>query len=570
MNAPRETTAELTDASPRHARHGLRRIVPWVRVLRARARVRCPRALRPVAGAVSLTALLAAALLVALSAGEALARGGSQGLHWGYRPPAGSPINQMWLLASPWSALNGGGIPHRNLGPADLNMGGQSPRSYGSHGTFSGQRSFAPVDRSVMFPGSSSQTSSAASVRPIRFAPPTDRVYRPEVHNNPPYYHNYNGYWLLGYWGGGLRGWTRWDEALGSWSFPRWEPGMLYYFSGYGQYRNPFLSDKPSRGPSYARPIEIRPDNEDDYTSTSADPDPTVRPIEVELEEARRALVRSPEVSEGLKSFEAARDAFRKKDYDTSLERMNDALRALPSDPALHEFRGLVLFARGEYQEAAATTYAVLSVSPGWNWTTLSSLYADPEEYTKQLRQLETYRKEHPQSADASFLLAYHYVTCRHNAAAVKHFHNVAKLLSDDELVPHLAALVSGIAEKESPSQSAASHVGESASDKAAAKPKEEEPALEMPDLIATWRAKRDESTSIELTFGADRRFVWVATVRGETRRIDGTYEFDGSRVLLSSPRGSMIGVLTPRAEGGFHFRMLENAPPTAGLEFNK
>jgi hypothetical protein len=226
--------------------------------------------------------MLMAACFFASCPRGALARGGSQGLRWGYLPPAGSPINQMWLMASPWSALNGGGIPHRNLGPADLNMGGQSPRSFGSHGTFNSPRSSAPVDRSVMFPGSSSQTSSSASFRPVRFAPPTDRVYRPEVKDNPPYFNNYNGYWLMGYWGGGMRGWTRWDETLGSWSFPRWEPGLLYYFSGYGQYRNPFLSDKAAPGPSYANPNEVRPEHHRDSGSTTPEQDPEVHPIEDE------------------------------------------------------------------------------------------------------------------------------------------------------------------------------------------------------------------------------------------------------------------------------------------------
>ena len=45
-----------------------------------------------------------------------------------------------------------------------------------------------------------------------------------------------------------------------------------------------------------------------------------------------------------------------------------------------------MLFALKRYDEAAAALYAVLSVGPGWDWTTLISLYADPETYTQQLR----------------------------------------------------------------------------------------------------------------------------------------------------------------------------------------
>ena len=42
----------------------------------------------------------------------------------------------------------------------------------------------------------------------------------------------------------------------------------------------------------------------------------------------------------------------------------------MPNDASLHEFRALVLFALGQYEQAAATLYAVLSNGPGWDWTT--------------------------------------------------------------------------------------------------------------------------------------------------------------------------------------------------------
>ena len=53
------------------------------------------------------------------------------------------------------------------------------------------------------------------------------------------------------------------------------------------------------------------------------------------------------------------------------LQKTDEALAKLPNDTTLHEFRGLCLFALGRYDEAAATVYAVLSVGPGWDWTTL-------------------------------------------------------------------------------------------------------------------------------------------------------------------------------------------------------
>ena len=71
--------------------------------------------------------------------------------------------------------------------------------------------------------------------------------------------------------------------------------------------------------------------------------------------------------------------------------RRNDALAKVPNDSDIHEFRALCLFALGRYDEAAATLYAVLSVGPGWDWTTLIGLYPDVSVYTAQLRALESY-----------------------------------------------------------------------------------------------------------------------------------------------------------------------------------
>ena len=48
----------------------------------------------------------------------------------------------------------------------------------------------------------------------------------------------------------------------------------------------------------------------------------------------------------------------------------------------LHEFLALVFFAQGKYDQAAAPLYAVLSVGPGWDWTTLSGMYPDVDTYT--------------------------------------------------------------------------------------------------------------------------------------------------------------------------------------------
>jgi hypothetical protein len=81
-----------------------------------------------------------------------------------------------------------------------------------------------------------------------------------------------------------------------------------------------------------------------------------------------------------------------------------------------------VLFKQKKYKEAAAADYAVLSAGPPWNWDTMRDLYPDVNVYTAQLRGLEDYIKQNPQSADAMFLASYHYLVGGHADTARKGF----------------------------------------------------------------------------------------------------------------------------------------------------
>jgi tetratricopeptide (TPR) repeat protein len=97
-----------------------------------------------------------------------------------------------------------------------------------------------------------------------------------------------------------------------------------------------------------------------------------------------------------------------------------------------------VLFAQKKYKDSAAGIYAVLSVGPGWNWETMSSLYAKPDTYTHQLRDLEHYQQENPNAPDGHFLLAYHYFVIGHTEHALTQLEKFVKLVPDDKLAPEL------------------------------------------------------------------------------------------------------------------------------------
>jgi tetratricopeptide (TPR) repeat protein len=136
--------------------------------------------------------------------------------------------------------------------------------------------------------------------------------------------------------------------------------------------------------------------------------------------------------------LDQARAAFRDGDYATAQGLVEEAIERLPSDTTLHEFRALVLFARKRYREAASALYAVLSVGPGMDWNTMSSLYPDTPTYQKQLSALESYVKDNPKAGYAHFLLAYHYLVLDEKEGAAEELASVLKLEPKNQLVKNL------------------------------------------------------------------------------------------------------------------------------------
>ena len=104
-----------------------------------------------------------------------------------------------------------------------------------------------------------------------------------------------------------------------------------------------------------------------------------------------------------------------------------------------------MLFATQKYKEAAATLYAVLSVGSGWDWTTMSGLYANVDTYTQQLCALESYVKQHPDASDGHFVLADHYMTAGNPDAAAKQLEEVVRLVPNDQLAKQLLVLITPV-----------------------------------------------------------------------------------------------------------------------------
>jgi len=257
--------------------------------------------------------------------------------------------------------------------------------------------------------------------------------------------------------------------------------------------------------------------------------------------------------------FDDARAAFAQQDYATALSKVNQAIALVPNDASLHEFRGLVLFATGKYQAAAAAVYAVLSAGPGWNWSTLAGLYGNIDTYTEQLRKLEAYRKQHPDAAYAHFLLAYQYLTCGKTAAAGKELKDVVRINPQDQLATQLLASVTPPEEGKEPAPPAPSTPA------APSKP------VTASALAGQWTAKKPDGSLISLDLSKDSKFTWKYTQNKQTHDFGGTFTVaDNLLVLNQDGNPAMVGQVSVATPDSFNFHLAGSPPADPGLTFTK
>jgi tetratricopeptide (TPR) repeat protein len=353
------------------------------------------------------------------------------------------------------------------------------------------------------------------------------------------YYHHHDG-WYHGawcdHWGDN---WSHmWNEhpvamAIG---LTRWGLNRMSYWFGTATYENPY----------YSEPLVIE-NTTIDYSQ------PLAVPPVISTEPAAQAVELPPGVTaEGLKEFESARAAFYGGDYKKALEETNRALVSMPNDAVIHEFRALVLFALGKYHDAAATLHPVLAVGPGWDWTTMCSLYPSADTYTEQLRALEAFVTSNEKAADARFLLAYHYLTLGHDEHAAKHLSRVLKVVPNDTVTAQLLQMMG----KSGP---------------AAAPAAESDVKISVADLLGTWTATRGSKANFELSLGNDKSFKWVYR-EGKTRQeVKGAYALDGNVLALEPDAGGvMLAEISAPQNGAFDFRTAGAPKTDPGLRFQK
>lgn len=362
-------------------------------------------------------------------------------------------------------------------------------------------------------------------------------------------HYNHHNHWHHGHWHGSWGPGSRWNywwnryPVLTAFGVTTWAINRVGWAFGYNSYANPYAGGTvviDNSTYNYSQPIVMTPD-EQSLAADPADPSPP------------------PDASdEAMSTFDKSQKQFYDGDYLAALNTVNAALKEMPNDTVIHEFRALVLFALGKYQDAGATLYAVLSVGPGWDWTTMSSLYQEVSVYTDQLRKLEAFRKRNTNDAAAIFVLAYHYITCNHKDAAIAQLQQLVKLQPKDQLAANLLQQLDP--EAKIPDQPEIT------------KPPEAVAEVSKDELLGTWQAKRAGGEQYQMSLDDKGKFVWKFTAaNGKSQEVKGVYavEKDGVLALEMNDEGTLLAQLDVKGEK-MDFYMLGDTQGGQPLHFAK
>jgi tetratricopeptide (TPR) repeat protein len=378
-------------------------------------------------------------------------------------------------------------------------------------------------------------------------------------------YVTYHDGWVHGYWSGHYSGGLGWrpfaygargfhgpgsEGRLGygpgigvdvtAWGLSSWMYGPVLYRYGYLGYHNPYDAT------SYAgNTVAAQRPPSDDYDYS--------RPINTQSTPPARAGA-----DQAVVTFYLARHAFKRGDNSAALELVERALMFRPDDPSLHEFRALTLFALRRYDEAAAALYAGLSIKPGWDWVTLIGLYRDAASYTQQLRALETFASQSPQSAPAHFVLAWHYLTQEYADAALRQFKLATSVQPEDALSAQMIHLL------ELPQKVAAARAVQPVAYAA--------PTGKEGRIAGIWTARPAVDMHIALIFHEGGRYTWQVSRQGKAQLFEGKSSNEKGVLTLVEDHNNtkLVGRLHWSDETHFVFNVMGAGPGDPGLWFTK
>jgi len=363
-------------------------------------------------------------------------------------------------------------------------------------------------------------------------------------------YGGYGGYGYGGYGGYGYGGYGGYGMGfgVGGLSVGIGVPASPWNW-GYFGYYNPYWV-APAGGITYinySQPVVVAPPTPADSTGQIS----TAAPLQVPAASSQPTALQS----EALAIFDNARSLFRKGKYREALAQTDRAVALVPNDSILHEFRALCLFALKDYQQSAAAVHAVVSVGPGWNWTTVSNLYPSSSTYTEQLRALENFCDERPSASAPRFLLAYHYLLGQHNEQAATVLKELRQLEPDDQLAAQLLKCLTTPADaKSSPSVAPAP-----------AQP------VDAAGVVGHWKASRSDGSTFDLNLTKDHKFHWKFEQQDRQQEFAGTYTLaDNFMILSSGDQNTLVGKVSMQSSDQFTFRLAGANPAEPGLTFTR
>ncbi len=388
-------------------------------------------------------------------------------------------------------------------------------------------------------------------------------------HNaNMGYRPNYYGSWYHGSWGGhygypwGYRpgGWG-YGWGLGGFGLGLAAGGMMGmmaspYSWGYYNYSNPYYyggGGVPAYA-NYSQPLGAVPPAYATQPMLPGDPSGAYGPPPTAPQDP--ALI----------AFNGARDAFMQGDYQGALAQVNQALSQSPNDSVMQEFRATCLFAMQDYQQSAAALYSVLSSGPGWDWTTMSALYANNDVYTGQLRALEAYRNQNPNVAYAHFLLAYQYMLLGYKEQAATELSSVVSLQPNDQLS---AQLLRGLTTPANPGTVVAGQPGAPPQQAAPVQQAAPSQPVDAAQLVGNWQATRSDGSAFGLKLSPENNFTWQFTQQGKQQVLNGSYTVANNYLILkASDQNTLLGQIAMADPNHFTFKMAGDNPADPGLTF--
>jgi tetratricopeptide (TPR) repeat protein len=317
---------------------------------------------------------------------------------------------------------------------------------------------------------------------------------------------------------------------------------------GYSSYYNPYYAEPliaQSMPYDYSQPVVVN-----NYVSSNADTDvPVGEP---------QAAQPTPSQTQALSSFDEGLAKFKDGQYIPALSEFNASLKELPGDVVVHEVRSLALFAIGDYKAAAAGLNSLLSSAPGMDWTTMSSLYGNSEDYTKQLRKLEQFCKSNPTDPSAHFVLAYHYLVTDSKDAAIDALKvvvaNQPKDVTATRMLDALAPTAETVAAPPANSQIAGA-----------------EGEAPQTDLVGSWMAQSGD-TRIELSIAEDSQFTWRALARDRAPvELAGQLAAGSDGISLETrEQGAIGGTVTSKGPDNWTFAITGAPASDPGLDFTR